>query len=599
MKKILTITAIIATGLTAYAQTLVLSDNFDTGGITTNDLSFNLVARQVGTAATTGFTTSTNTSFLTSAGKIQTESWDYVTLDGNFVADLGASSFSVSMDGSSSVTNDDWMSMAVVTDTDGAANQSPMGFIAFGRDNPGDLVFLVFYDGNGTNAPAQVGITQDDLDANFIGFSVFDEHNYEFEAFALSTSNGTYNFKIDGKTMVGGLSYEFGDNTRRSVTLLSINSAVSVWDNLNISTIPDPEYVFFDDFNTSDTNSANADIDSRQAQGQIASTYSPHAGLYNITSNRLHQYTFAAFANLDAELAPHIDGKNFELSCKVAMQTDGTGGEWQSFYLFDETNAGGDTRADSRLGFWFFTKSAQADIVFVLYAGTGASPTPDLNITEAMLDAALGGTYDRKAEHTVTFVSHAGTGGTNTYDFVVDGASIMTGVPYYFDGAERHLGIVGIPPDSTTATGAFYDDIYLKVIKGNTYEDWVVEDTALTVGVNDARTDNPDFDSMDNLLEYALGGNPLVDDDASILPAADFGSSSIEYVFRRRSDHATRGLNYGITATADDLTLNTWTNYGGLFEVSSGTIDFAFDSVTNTVPAGGDIGFLNLEVEEL
>ena len=138
----------------------------------------------------------------------------------------------------------------------------------------------------------------------------------------------------------------------------------------------------------------------------------------------------------------------------------------------------------------------------------------------------------------------------------------------------------------------------LVAIKGVTYGVWAAK-KGLAAGVNDDRTDDPDLDGMENLLEYALGGDPLVDDAASILPTADFTVDTIEYIYNRRTDHALRGLDYGLAVTIDDLQLGAWTNYGTAFETGVGAIDSEFDSVTNTLPITGvDMGFLNLEVTE-
>ena len=110
-----------------------------------------------------------------------------------------------------------------------------------------------------------------------------------------------------------------------------------------------------------------------------------------------------------------------------------------------------------------------------------------------------------------------------------------------------------------------------------------------------------ELDGLDNLTEYALGGNPTTNDAASINPTFSGpvnigGTNVMEYVYSRRLDHIDRGLIYGLTVTTSDLILNNWTPIGTLYETGSGPIDVDFESVTNEIPTDTPIGFVNLEV---
>ena len=103
---------------------------------------------------------------------------------------------------------------------------------------------------------------------------------------------------------------------------------------------------------------------------------------------------------------------------------------------------------------------------------------------------------------------------------------------------------------------------------------------------------------MDNLTEYALGGNPVISDADAINPTISGSAGSLEYIFNRRIDATFRGLSYGLTVTTDDLTLGNWTPIGTALETGSGPINSAFESVTNEIPTDTPIGFVNLEVTE-
>ncbi|MDF7798603.1 hypothetical protein P4C99_03965 [Pontiellaceae bacterium B1224] len=129
----------------------------------------------------------------------------------------------------------------------------------------------------------------------------------------------------------------------------------------------------------------------------------------------------------------------------------------------------------------------------------------------------------------------------------------------------------------------------------NSYQAWV-SDENLVAEINDAYGDDPDSDSMDNLLEFALGSDPLVNDAASYLPTTDSdgGTDYLNYVYRRRIRYADSGLDYTVGST---LNLTTEEEPGATEEVGAGAIDATFESVTNRVPtAAEDQQFMQLKV---
>jgi len=109
-------------------------------------------------------------------------------------------------------------------------------------------------------------------------------------------------------------------------------------------------------------------------------------------------------------------------------------------------------------------------------------------------------------------------------------------------------------------------------------------------------------DGVDNLAEYALGGNPTHDDAASILPTfgitdAGGGSNAMDYIYTRRLDAALRGLTYGLNESTN--LLSEWNYVGNAYETGSADIDPSFESVTNTIPIAMGKGFINLEIREI
>ena len=101
-------------------------------------------------------------------------------------------------------------------------------------------------------------------------------------------------------------------------------------------------------------------------------------------------------------------------------------------------------------------------------------------------------------------------------------------------------GVFGLP--GTLPTGSYNDTNYLRDVvfqpTPSAMEQWrqlKFGSTATNTG-DSADLADPDFDGIDNLLEYALGGEPLTSD-ASILPVVSASSSPLTLTFlRARAD---------------------------------------------------------------
>ncbi|MEN8256017.1 MAG: hypothetical protein ABFR33_11175 [Verrucomicrobiota bacterium] len=393
--------------------------------------------------------------------------------------------------------------------------------------------------------------------------------------------------------------------------------------------VPAPApYLFYDSFDADDADHVNADIYGRQVNSKILSAYSGNPTLHSITNNKLNVYWPSAFANVDFDFAPYIVGEDFEFSVK-AKNNMGTSGNWMDIYMTDGTvDAGGDP--EGRVSSRFSLSFSETNFVwsFAVSYGTGATREidhiylnhyPELN------------PFDKAAEHTYRLVSTAGEGGTNTFEIYVDGVEITDGVTpstdtpgnppipdaytNYFDGPERRISIVGDTGNTDKTTSILFDDLYLQLIEGITYADWV-EDWGLT-GSDTNRTADIEPDGMDNLLEYALGSNPLVDDAASFLPVfsgpVDVGGTNyMDYIYRRRNDAGARGLTYDVQFKTDLVSGGDWNSTMGMGESETSAINSEIEEVTVTIPTIVDLStnvgfeawvwderlFLNLEVTE-
>ena len=130
----------------------------------------------------------------------------------------------------------------------------------------------------------------------------------------------------------------------------------------------------------------------------------------------------------------------------------------------------------------------------------------------------------------------------------------------------------------------------------DSYAYWA-ENSGLTAGVNDAWDADAEAgggDGVINLLEYALGGDPLVDDAAAILPSENVAGGYLNYAYMRRTDAAARGLTYNV-GSATDLVFDLLTN---ATEEVVGTASGGFEPVTNRVSTATEgVQFMGLTVE--
>ncbi len=109
-------------------------------------------------------------------------------------------------------------------------------------------------------------------------------------------------------------------------------------------------------------------------------------------------------------------------------------------------------------------------------------------------------------------------------------------------------------------------------------------------------------DGMNNLLEYALGGNPNSADADTKLPAyatVELGGTNwLVYVHNQRTDAAERNLEYNVQSTAN-LAIPSWTNGSPMVYVGTSVPGSGFESVTNAVDTdSGTEYFLRLNVQQ-
>ena len=148
----------------------------------------------------------------------------------------------------------------------------------------------------------------------------------------------------------------------------------------------------------------------------------------------------------------------------------------------------------------------------------------------------------------------------------------------------------------------YVDTVRLSVLEATSpsaYAQWASEQ-----GLSAAKSDwsfDPDGDGMSNLLEYALGADPTNGSDvASFIPTCtlleDDGAEWVDYVYRRRTDAATRGLSYE-PQYSTTLNIDSWSSTG-FTETGITPIDSDFEYVATRILAEGiDQVFIRLKIQ--
>jgi len=176
-----------------------------------------------------------------------------------------------------------------------------------------------------------------------------------------------------------------------------------------------------------------------------------------------------------------------------------------------------------------------------------------------------------------------------------------TTTPYVWDGISATAsGDLAFTFDVNIFENPVINAIVIEAIESLlSYTKWS-EEKGLT-GANALRDANPDGDALNNLAEYALGGDPNVADTASVMPTVEIsqiggGSNAVDYIYKRRLNATSLGLTYGLNV-GTNLT-GAWEYVGTTRETGSIDINQDFESVTNSIPFAGEAGFVQLKVTE-
>ena len=147
------------------------------------------------------------------------------------------------------------------------------------------------------------------------------------------------------------------------------------------------------------------------------------------------------------------------------------------------------------------------------------------------------------------------------------------------------------------SSGALEANQFLNASGGDYYAAWIAQYPAVDSATN--QTDNSDGDSLDNLLEWAFGGDPSDSNDVGHVSTHGLvdvgGTDYLEYVYAKRDTAAALGLVYHLKRHTDLMLPAVDTNN---HVVGSSAVSSQFVTVTNQIStAVEDEQFLNLSIE--
>jgi hypothetical protein len=146
--------------------------------------------------------------------------------------------------------------------------------------------------------------------------------------------------------------------------------------------------------------------------------------------------------------------------------------------------------------------------------------------------------------------------------------------------------------ENAEAAQAEIEQLYTNNGKLDPYYEWADDYFS---GTNADLWADPDDDGINNLSEYAWGGNPI-EADAETEPSCGTSGEQFVVQYTRRLDAEDCGLTYTVETT-ENLVDGIWTTHG-VVDAGSGILDADFEVVTNSISTiGQSNAFLKVVVE--
>ncbi|HEY4416356.1 MAG TPA: hypothetical protein VGO57_11750 [Verrucomicrobiae bacterium] len=142
--------------------------------------------------------------------------------------------------------------------------------------------------------------------------------------------------------------------------------------------------------------------------------------------------------------------------------------------------------------------------------------------------------------------------------------------------------------------GLSWADVTPDTTPPNPYVTWA-NGYGLTNSALSAMDYDGDGDGLNNLLEYALGGNPNTNDAATVKPQWAVHGPWLDYSFNRRTNYDALGLDYDVETSTNLAVSSSWTNAN--YTESIGPAADGFETVTNRIDTrAANSQFIRLQV---
>ena len=164
-------------------------------------------------------------------------------------------------------------------------------------------------------------------------------------------------------------------------------------------------------------------------------------------------------------------------------------------------------------------------------------------------------------------------------------------LPSRLTNGRRRLDLAVFYSEPATEYGITARPIARKPEPGIAYLDWIADFVGMGCFTN--MTDDGDGDAIDNLGEFAFGGDPSETSDAGFAFTARAVDAEIEFVHARRvGDH---GLTYALETT-ENLVSNQWLVLNAP-STGAGELGGDFEVLTNRTPVLHERAFFRIRVE--
>ncbi len=226
------VSMVVLMGLGTVAQAVMFQDTFNTAD--TTDVNANFAARQAGGSIASGYT-ATSANFGIADSKLAQTGGGVLTLNANLAGGIVDNDFEISCQLTINSSDSKWTAIYLMSANENARGLSRVGLHAYDSGNA--TAYVVYY-GTGTNQLTR-GVTTATMTAKLgHAFVKSEEHTLQFIS---SAATGTYDFVVDGVTILSDLAYAFSEDSTRKIgiTATLVNGGEgATYDDLTVITKP-------------------------------------------------------------------------------------------------------------------------------------------------------------------------------------------------------------------------------------------------------------------------------------------------------------------------------------------------------------------------